>query len=91
MPTLRERLVLAAQQGGTVTFVGPDEPVTVPWAELHADATRVAATLQAQGVRVGDHVAFMYLGDLVEYGPTEQVFSAPKAERTRDYVRGSFG
>ena len=44
-----------------------------------------------QAYRVGDHVAFMYLGDLVEYGPTEQVFSAPKAERTRDYVRGSFG
>ncbi|HEY7938361.1 MAG TPA: AMP-binding protein, partial [Acidimicrobiales bacterium] len=59
MPTLRERLVLAAQQGGTVTFVGPDDPVSVPWAELHADATRVAATLQAQGVGIGDHVAIL--------------------------------
>ena len=44
-----------------------------------------------QAHRVGDQVAFMYLGDLVEYGPAEQVFSAPRAERTRDYVRGAFG
>jgi fatty-acyl-CoA synthase len=59
MPTLRERLVRAAQQGGSITFVGADDPVTVPWAELHDDALRVAATLQAQGVRVGDHVAIL--------------------------------
>jgi phosphate transport system ATP-binding protein len=44
-----------------------------------------------QAYRVGDHVAFMYLGDLVEYGPTEQVFGSPRAERTRDYVSGAFG
>ena len=41
-----------------------------------------------QAYRVGDRVAFMYLGDLVEYGPTEQVFGAPRAQRTRDYVGG---
>jgi phosphate transport system ATP-binding protein len=44
-----------------------------------------------QAYRVGDHVAFMYLGDLVEYGPTEHVFGAPRAQRTRDYVGGAFG
>src|ERR687885_1296268 len=44
-----------------------------------------------QAYRVGDNVAFMYLGDLVEYGPTEQVFGAPRAQRTRDYVGGAFG
>jgi phosphate transport system ATP-binding protein len=44
-----------------------------------------------QAYRVGDDVAFMYLGDLVEYGPTEQVFGAPRAQRTRDYVGGAFG
>jgi phosphate transport system ATP-binding protein len=44
-----------------------------------------------QAYRVGDHVAFMYLGDLVEYGRTEQVFAAPRAQRTRDYVGGAFG
>jgi len=44
-----------------------------------------------QAHRVGDHVAFMYLGDLVEYGTAEQVFGAPSAQRTRDYVQGAFG
>ncbi|MCB0857887.1 MAG: phosphate ABC transporter ATP-binding protein [Solirubrobacterales bacterium] len=44
-----------------------------------------------QAERVADRVAFMYLGDLVEYGVAEQVFNAPQAERTKDYVRGDFG
>ncbi|MGE0067632.1 MAG: phosphate ABC transporter ATP-binding protein [Solirubrobacterales bacterium] len=44
-----------------------------------------------QAQRVADHVAFMYLGDLVEYGEVEQVFNAPVAERTREYVSGGFG
>jgi phosphate transport system ATP-binding protein len=44
-----------------------------------------------QAQRVGDQVAFMYLGDLVEYGTVDQVFGAPVAQRTRDYVRGAFG
>jgi phosphate transport system ATP-binding protein len=44
-----------------------------------------------QARRVGDKVAFMYLGDLVEYGPSEQIFDAPQAQRTRDYVHGAFG
>jgi phosphate transport system ATP-binding protein len=44
-----------------------------------------------QAQRVADRVAFMYLGDLVEYGEVDQVFSAPVAERTREYVSGGFG
>jgi phosphate transport system ATP-binding protein len=44
-----------------------------------------------QAHRVADKVAFMYLGDLVEYGTTAQVFDEPRASRTRDYVRGAFG
>jgi phosphate transport system ATP-binding protein len=44
-----------------------------------------------QAQRVADHVAFMYLGDLIEYGEIEQVFAAPTAERTREYVSGGFG
>jgi phosphate transport system ATP-binding protein len=44
-----------------------------------------------QAQRVADHVAFMYLGDLVEYGEVEQVFTSPVAERTREYVSGGFG
>ncbi len=44
-----------------------------------------------QALRVADHVGFMYLGELVEYGPAEQVFGAPREERTREYVGGAFG
>ena len=44
-----------------------------------------------QAYRVADEVAFMYLGDLVEYGRSAEVFGAPKAKRTREYVSGAFG
>ncbi len=44
-----------------------------------------------QAFRVADHVAFMHLGELVEYGPSEQVFDHPTRQRTRDYISGAFG
>jgi phosphate transport system ATP-binding protein len=44
-----------------------------------------------QAFRVADHVAFMHLGDLVEYGTSEQVFDRPTQQRTRDYISGAFG
>jgi phosphate transport system ATP-binding protein len=44
-----------------------------------------------QALRIADHVGFMYLGELVEYGPAEQVFGDPREARTREYVGGAFG
>jgi phosphate transport system ATP-binding protein len=44
-----------------------------------------------QAFRVADHVAFMHLGELVEYGTSGQVFDGPVKERTRDYISGAFG
>jgi len=44
-----------------------------------------------QAARVSNVTAFMYMGDLVEMGPTEQMFTAPKDRRTDDYVTGRFG
>ena len=44
-----------------------------------------------QAYRVADRVAFMYLGELVEYGPAEDVFGHPQHARTADYVHGAFG
>ncbi|MGH8211295.1 MAG: phosphate ABC transporter ATP-binding protein PstB [Steroidobacteraceae bacterium] len=44
-----------------------------------------------QAARVSNITAFMYLGELVEMGPTEQMFTAPKNRRTDDYVTGRFG
>jgi phosphate transport system ATP-binding protein len=44
-----------------------------------------------QAWRIADYVGFMYLGELVEYGPADEVFGTPRAERTREYVSGAFG
>jgi phosphate transport system ATP-binding protein len=44
-----------------------------------------------QAFRVADHVAFMHLGELIEYGTSEQVFGRPARERTREYITGAFG
>jgi phosphate transport system ATP-binding protein len=44
-----------------------------------------------QAFRVADHVAFMYLGDLVEYASATQLFGSPREKRTQDYVSGAFG
>jgi phosphate transport system ATP-binding protein len=44
-----------------------------------------------QAFRVADHVAFMHLGELIEYGPSTQVFDRPAQQRTRDYIGGAFG
>jgi phosphate transport system ATP-binding protein len=44
-----------------------------------------------QAFRVADHVAFMHLGELVEYGSSEQVFDHPSQQRTREYISGAFG
>ena len=60
--------------------------------ELRSELAVVIVTHNlAQAHRVADTVAFMYLGDLVEYGDVEQVFTAPRARRTREYVAGVFG
>jgi phosphate transport system ATP-binding protein len=44
-----------------------------------------------QAVRVSAHTAFFYMGELVEHGPTDQLFTAPRERRTEDYVTGRFG
>jgi len=60
--------------------------------ELRRDLAVVVVTHNlAQAHRIADKVAFMYLGDLVEYGTVEQVFEDPRATRTREYVSGAFG
>jgi phosphate transport system ATP-binding protein len=44
-----------------------------------------------QAARVSDRTAFFYMGELVEAGPTEQIFTNPRVQRTEDYVTGKFG
>jgi phosphate transport system ATP-binding protein len=44
-----------------------------------------------QAARISDYTAFMYLGELVEFGPTEKMFTVPKDKRTEEYLTGKFG
>ena len=60
--------------------------------ELKKDYTIVMVTHNMQqAVRISDQTAFFLLGDLVEYGNTEEMFSQPKDKRTEDYITGRFG
>jgi phosphate transport system ATP-binding protein len=60
--------------------------------ELVADYTIVIVTHNMQQAsRASDYTAFMYLGELVEYGATEKIFTAPDNKRTEQYITGRFG
>ena len=60
--------------------------------ELKRDFTVVIVTHNMQqAARMSDDTAFLYLGELVEFGPTSRIFTSPKEKRTEDYVTGRFG
>ena len=60
--------------------------------QLKKDYTIVIVTHNmGQATRVSDNTAFMYLGRLIEFGPTQELFQSPKAKRTKAYVTGQFG
>jgi len=44
-----------------------------------------------QAARISDYTAFLYMGDLVEYGPTDAIFTSPRADRTEAYITGRIG
>ncbi|MDD2801401.1 MAG: phosphate ABC transporter ATP-binding protein PstB [Methylococcales bacterium] len=60
--------------------------------ELKADYTVVIVTHNMQqAARCSDYTAYMYLGDLIEFGATEQIFFKPNRQETEDYITGRFG
>jgi phosphate transport system ATP-binding protein len=60
--------------------------------ELKKNYTIVVVTHNMQQAqRVADEIAFMYMGELVEYGPNQKIFLAPEKDMTRNYVSGHFG
>jgi phosphate transport system ATP-binding protein len=60
--------------------------------ELREQYTIVIVTHNMQqAARVSDNVGFMYLGNLIEYGNTEDIFIKPKLKQTADYITGRFG
>ena len=61
-------------------------------AELKADYTIAIVTHNMQqGARCSDYTAYMYLGELVEFGETRQLFMNPEKKQTQDYITGRFG
>ncbi|MCX7966133.1 MAG: phosphate ABC transporter ATP-binding protein PstB [Syntrophorhabdaceae bacterium] len=60
--------------------------------ELKQSVTMLLVTHNiAQAARVSDFTAFIYLGELIEFGPTEKMFTVPKDKRTEEYLTGKFG
>ena len=60
--------------------------------ELKKDYTIVIVTHNMQqAARVSDYTAFLYMGNLIEYGPTEAIFTNPREEQTEAYITGRFG
>jgi phosphate transport system ATP-binding protein len=60
--------------------------------ELKRDYTIVIVTHNMQqAARVSDFTAFMYLGELIEFGPTTRIFTTPGKRQTQDYITGRFG
>ena len=60
--------------------------------ELKSDYCIVIVTHNMQqAARAADFTAFMYLGELIEFGVTEQIFTNPSSDRTQQYITGRFG
>jgi phosphate transport system ATP-binding protein len=99
----QQRLCIARAIAGNPEVLLMDEPCSAldPIAtskieelidELKGRYTIVIVTHNMQqAARVSDNTAFMYLGRLIEYGDTKQMFEKPKVKRTEDYLTGRFG
>ena len=61
-------------------------------AELKSQYTIIMVTHNMQqAARVSDYTAFMYMGELVEFGDTDQIFTMPRLKKTEDYITGRYG
>ncbi|MEW6595430.1 MAG: phosphate ABC transporter ATP-binding protein PstB [Thermodesulfobacteriota bacterium] len=60
--------------------------------ELRGEYTIIIVTHNMQqAARISDYTAYMYLGELIEYGPTKRIFTKPVKQETEDYITGRFG
>ncbi len=60
--------------------------------ELRGEYTIIIVTHNMQqAARISDYTAYMYLGELIEYGPTQKLFTVPAKKETEDYITGRFG
>ena len=98
-----QRIAMALILGTKPKYVLADEPTSAldPIStskiedlavELKKDYTIVMVTHNMQqAARISDKTAFFLLGEVIEYGETESLFSMPKDKRTEDYITGRFG
>jgi phosphate transport system ATP-binding protein len=98
----QQRLCLARGLAVDPEIILADEPTSAldpisslaieeKFVELKNNYTIVLVThILRQARRIADHVVFMYMGDVVEQGPADEIFNDPKMDRTKQYFKGAF-
>ncbi len=70
----------------------PNSPGAILIRECKKNYTIIIVTHnRQQAARVSDETGFMYLGELLEFGDTTQIFTRPRNEQTEDYITGKYG
>jgi len=88
---VKPEIVLMDEPASALDPIATQKIEDLIW-ELKARYTIVIVTHNMQqAARISDYTAFLYMGELVEYGPTDTIFTNPKEERTEAYVTGRFG
>jgi phosphate transport system ATP-binding protein len=98
----QQRLCLARGLAVNPEIILADEPTSAldpissqvieeKFTELKDEYTIILVThILRQARRIGDYIMFMYLGELIEHGPAEEIFNNPKMEKTKSYLKGVF-
>ena len=100
---MRQRVVIAIALSCKPPIIIADEPTTAldPISTLKNEelllelkdqyTIAIVTHNMQQASRIADYTAFFLVGEMVEYGPTKDVFGMPKDKRTEDYITGRFG
>ncbi len=88
---IKPEVLLLDEPTSALDPIGTAKIEELVW-ELKRDYTIAIVTHNMQqAARISDCCGFLYLGELVEFGPTSKIFVSPEKERTKDYITGRFG